>query len=251
MFAKCRGVALRDPESVQFAQKEMPEAKACYIPDSLFAWFPLYANDASRPPANGDFLLPYPEKDAYWDRLNFSEPYVAIGGGALAASQPQKSIECYTRLVNAVKSLGLRVCLTVNDFPDSFLEKVADATGVGVVPADAPILMCGAALAHARLFISGRYHPSIFAALGGTPCIFLQSHAHKMGSLPKVLGYEDAREFNTFPTDAEITEIISRARFYLKQGESLRAKIRRAAEKCYKEASSLPMFIKERISAKA
>jgi ADP-heptose:LPS heptosyltransferase len=236
---------------VAFVNKEMPEVETAYIPDSLFAWYPLYANETSRPPANGNFMLPFPEKHEYWGRLDFSKPYIAIGGGALSSGQPQKSIESYTRLVNAVKGLGLPVYLTVNDFPDSFLEEVAVRTGVGVVPVDAPILMCGAVLAHARLFISGLYHPSIFAALGGTPCIFLQSHAHKMGSLPKVLDYEDRRQFPAFPTDAEISEILSHARFYLKQGEGLRTKIKSAAEKCYQQASSLPAFITKRISAVA
>ena len=114
---------------------------------------------------------------------------------------------------------------------------------VGIVPADAPILMCGAVLAHARLFISGRYHPSIFASLGGTPCIFLGSHAHKMGSLSRVLEYEDRREFNAFPDDAEIAEIVSAARKYLDQGETLRANIRQVAKLRCDEATRLPAFL--------
>ena len=88
LFAQCRAVALRDPESLEYVQKEMPEANASFIPDSLFAWFSLYASGDSHPPSNGDFLLPYPEKEEYWGKLDFSQPYICIGGGALAASQP-------------------------------------------------------------------------------------------------------------------------------------------------------------------
>ncbi len=208
----------------------MPEAKSCLIPDSLFAWFPLYENGSSHPPLNGDFLLPHPEKDEYWGKLDFSHPYICIGGGALVGSQPERAVQCYARLVDALSQLGYRVYLTENDLPDSFLQRVAREKDVGIVPVDAPILMCGAVLAHARLFISGRYHPSIFASLGGTPCIFLASHAHKMGSLSRVLEYDDHQQFNAFPSDSEIAEIVSTARKYLDQGETLRARIRRSGE---------------------
>jgi len=99
LLAQCRAVALRDPESLEYVQKEIPEAKSCLIPDSLFAWFSLYANGSSYPPLNGDFLLPHPEKDEYWGKLDFSQPYICIGGGALVGSQPDRAVRCYARLV--------------------------------------------------------------------------------------------------------------------------------------------------------
>jgi polysaccharide pyruvyl transferase WcaK-like protein len=248
LLAQCRAVALRDPESLEYVQKEMPETNSSLIPDSLFAWFSLYANDSSHPPLNGDFLLPHPEIDEYWGKLDFSEPYICIGGGALVGSQPDRSVQCYARLVDAIRQIGYRVYLTENDLPDSFLQRVAREKNVGIVPADAPILLCGAVLAHARLFISGRYHPSIFASLGGTPCIFLGSHAHKMGSLSRVLEYDVHREFNAFPNDSDIAEIVSTARNYLDQGETLRARIRRVAKLRSDEATQLPAFLQRHMN---
>jgi polysaccharide pyruvyl transferase WcaK-like protein len=108
--------------------------------------------------------------------------------------------------------------------------------------------MCGSVLAHARLFISGRYHPSIFASLGGTPCIFLASHAHKMGSLSRVLEYDVHRQFNAFPDDSEIAEIVSTARQYLEQGESLRARISHVAKLRSDEATELPALLKRHVN---
>jgi polysaccharide pyruvyl transferase WcaK-like protein len=157
-------------------------------------------------------------------------------------------VQAYGRLVDAIRALGYRVYLTENDAPDSFLQRVARDKGVGIVPADAPILMCGSVLAHARLFISGRYHPSIFASLGGTPCIFLASHAHKMGSLSRVLEYDVHRQFNAFPDDSEIAEIVSTARQYLEQGETLRARIRRVAKLRSDEVTELPDFLKRHMN---
>jgi polysaccharide pyruvyl transferase WcaK-like protein len=248
LLPQCRAVCLRDPESLEYVQNEMPETNSSLIPDSLFAWFSLYASDSSYPPLNGDFLLPHPEQDEYWGKLDFSQPYICIGGGALVGSQPDRSVQCYGRLVDAIKQLGYRVYLTENDLPDSFLQRVAREKDVGIVPADAPILLCGAVLAHARLFISGRYHPSIFASLGGTPCIFLESHAHKMGSLSRVLEYDIHREFNAFPNDSDITEIASLARKYLDQGETLRARIKQVAKLRSDEATQLPAFLQRHMN---
>lgn len=248
LLAQCRAVSLRDPESLAYVRKEMPEANSSFIPDSLFAWFSLYANGSSHPPLNGDFLLPYPEKDEYWGKLDFSQPYICIGGGALVASQPDRSVQCYARLVDAIRQLGYRVYLTENDLPDSFLQRVAREKDVGIVPVDAPILSCGAVLAHARLFISGRYHPSIFASLGGTPCIFLASHAHKMDSLSRVLEYDVHQVFYAFPGDSDLAEIMSTARTYLDQGETLRARIRQVAKLRCDEATSLPAFLKRHMN---
>ena len=107
--------------------------------------------------------------------------------------------------------------------------------------------MAGAILANAQLFISGRYHPSIFASFGGTPCIFLESHAHKMSSLQEVLEYDDGKQFSAFPDESEIREIVSTAKKYLDQGEVLREKIRKVAAIRCEEARQLPAFIEKNI----
>jgi len=240
LFAQCKCVILRDPESLEYVRQEIPEIRSDFVPDSLFAWYIRYARCRQFLPQDGDFLLPFPEKESYWGKLDFSNPYICIGGGALASSDPQRSISCYCQLVNAVKHLGLAVYLTENDSPDHFLHQVAKETGVGVIPVNAPILLCGAVLANARLFISGRYHPSIFSSLGGTPCIFLESHAHKMASLARVLEYDSGREFSGFPDSSEIDEILSMAKRYLDRGESLRKQIKEVAKRRYDEVTQLP-----------
>lgn len=248
LFAQCRAVSLRDPESLEYAQREVPEARSSLIPDSLFAWFRTYSKADSHPPANGDFCLPYPELEESWGKLGFSEPYICIGGGALAGTEPERATECYSRLVDAILGLGYPVYLTENDAPDAFLREVARRTGAGLVPVNAPIVACGAILAHARLFISARYHPSILASLGGTPCIFLGSQAHKMGSLSRVLEYEVHQQFNAFPGDADISAILNAARNYLEQGEGLRERIRQVAKVRSEEALSLPVFLESHMT---
>lgn len=247
LFSQCKAVSLRDLESLEYVKTEMPETNASFIPDSLFAWYPRYDRCSSRPPADGDFLLPFPENENLWGKLDFSQPYICIGGGALAASRPEEAIPAYVGLVEAIKQIGFRVYLTENDTPDSFLHRVAEETSVGIVPVDAPILICGSVLAHARLFISGRYHPSIFASLGGTPCIFLGSHAHKMRSISRLLDYGVHREFSGIPEAAEIAEISAMARDYLDRGDTFRAQLRRTAKVRCDQVADLPFCLKRQL----
>jgi len=242
LFDQCRMVILRDSESLAYAKSEMSLANATYIPDSLFAWTARVDGKDILPPKLDD-LLQFPENARLAAKLDPSRPYLCIGGGALAASEPDRARRSYAKLVDAIRQLGYGILLTENDTPDSFLRAIAEEKEIALVPANAPILMCTSLLAHARLFLSGRYHPSIMASLGGTPCIFLGSHAHKMGSLSDVLDYEMRKEFSAFPDDAEIEQIVSLALNYLQRGDSLRSRIRAAAAARCSEVMCLPQLI--------
>lgn len=244
----CKAVTLRDPESMEYVHTEMPKANSILIPDSLFSWFPIYQTGELLLPPNGDFTLPFPEKDEYWGRLDFSKPYICIGGGASAAGSPKQAERCYSQLVDSVKQLGYRVYLTENDLSDSFLRGVAKEQGVGIVPATTSILTCGAIVSNARLFISGRYHASILASLGGTPCVLLGTHSHKSGSLSRVLEYEVDRQFSAFPDSSEVDEIVLLGREYLKRGEALRSRIREVAKLRCNEAVTLPSVLQRHLN---
>ena len=248
LMTQCRAVTLRDPQSYEYVRKEMPEANAFLVPDSLFTWYPLYTSAAEGTPKLLDSQVPDLKTAEYKSNFDFSRPYICIGGGALAGSQPEHALRSYSNLVKKVAQLGYGICLTENDRPDSFLRTIAKELNVGLVPVDAPTQFCGAVLGNARLFISGRYHPSIFASLGGTPCIFLATHAHKMGSLAEVLQYQTPRQFNAFPSDSEIPEIVDLARTYLAEGEGLRARIRNVAKSRCEEASQLPAILKRHLN---
>lgn len=247
IFSQCSAVILRDYESFDYIKKEMPEVDSSIIPDSLFSWYPTIENSSPMLPDNGDFVLPFPENKDYFRKLNFSKPYICIGGSALAAKNKVKSGEYFSRLLENIRELGYPVYLTENCGGDSFFKTIAEKEGVGLVPVKTSIFMCGAILANARLFISGRYHPSILASLGGTPCIFLGSSAHKMRSLQKILEYEHIREFPVFPSSMEINEISDLAKEYLGRGESFREKIKAIAGRRYEEAIRLPEIIFEKI----
>ena len=64
-----------------------------------------------------------------------------------------------------------------------------------------------------------------------------------MGSLPRVLNYENQREFSALPEEDEIEQIVALAQEYLQKGEELRERIRRIAETRSEQANTLPSFL--------
>jgi hypothetical protein len=242
-LAKCNAVLVRDPKSLEYARREMPEVKCEYIPDALFTWFPVYERFGACVPPNGDFVIPPPEKNEYFGKLDFSKPYICIGGSSWAAEFQEGAVEHYLRLLGGVRRLGYQVYLTQNCAGDHFLQQVARMSGCGIVPWNTPILMAGAILANARAFISGRFHAAIFASLGGTPCVFLDAHSHKMASLQKTLEYDIEKQFSAMPEDRDVDEIAAMSERYVGEGRALREKIKTVvAERCT-EAGRLPQRV--------
>jgi hypothetical protein len=241
---KCSAVLVRDIESLRFIKDHMPGVKASCIPDALFAWFPIYEEYGHVLPGNGDFILGPPEQHDQLGKLDFSVPYICIGGSSGAALHQEKAASCYTALANAVKELGCKVYLTQNCGGDRFMQQVAKSTGLGLVPVSTPIFMAGAVLTNARVFISGRFHPTIHASLGGTPCVFLDAHSHKMRSLQEMLEYKEKVVFSALPADEDIPGIVAQAKEYIEHNNKLRKERKEVVERLCVEAKSIAKSIK-------
>ena len=226
-LAKCDAVLVRDPESYDLVVKEMPGVACHYVPDALFTWASYYEKPETCLPANGDFLIAPPEEDRYFGKLDFSKPYICVGGSASAADDQDRAFQVYSRIFERLQELGSPVYLTPNCGGDRFFGRIAERYNVGILPLTTPILMCGAVAANARLFVSGRFHATIFASLGGTPCLFLGTHSHKMASLNRTLNYEEKKMFPAFPSEEQMEEMLALGRRYLEEGEERRKKIKK------------------------
>lgn len=247
VLSRCTDVHVRDPVSLEYAAETMPSVHCRYVPDALFTWFDRVQGPEFAPPTVGDFAIPFPEEDWRWfGRLDFSRPYVCLGGSSLAAQQPALARERFHRLAGALAELGTPVYLVETCRGDAFLREVAAETGLGFVPRNCPIILATAILARARLLVSGRFHPTILASLGGTPCIFLEAHSHKMRSLRQSLEYGNEPVFSTFPDDREVERIVSRTREVLQQtgfDPGPRERILRVARERAAEAARTPDII--------
>lgn len=88
LLGKCNAAILRDPESLEYVATQMPETNRSLIPDSLFSWFPNYQASEPRLPRNGDFTLPFPEKDDFWANWTFQNHTSALAEELRQAALP-------------------------------------------------------------------------------------------------------------------------------------------------------------------
>ena len=233
IFDKAEVIGVREKYSFEFAKKYFPDSNIVMYPDALFSWY-RYINDDFKV-KDGKYVIGMSNaKDDSYYNFDFTKKYICIGGSSsvgLAAKNKKQIISVYSNLVEKVKNefKEYNVFIIETCEGDSFLRDVSNNTNVPFIPIDTPILSAGKILANASLFISGRYHPSILASLGGTPCIFMSSNSHKTKSVQEILNYDKIKEFNVLPNDEEIKSIISLSKEKINGGLELRNKIK---ERC-------------------
>jgi hypothetical protein len=248
---KCDGVAFRDPRSLELYLELGGREDAHCIPDSLFHWYDDLAHSRRQLPGNGDFVIPYTREDRrHFGRVNFDRPYICVTGGSRAGSTPQKAFEGFCKLVSRLHELGHPVYLVPTCVGDRFLHEVAEKTDTAIIPGEVPILMGSAILANARLFVTGRYHPSIMAAAGGTPCVFLGADSHKTWSLQPMLGYKDPHVFPAIPPPDEHDDLLARGRELLEGGQTVRDRIQQNAKARAEETEELTTLVTDEVSSR-
>lgn len=248
VLGRCTGVHVRDLQSLEYARDHMPYVRCRYVPDALFTWYDLIQDPAFKPPQCGDFSIPFPEDRRWLGRVDFSSPYVCVAGSSLCAYEPERAIPRFRRLVEKLHSRGLPVLLMQTCGGDAFLEQVAAETGTAFVPVQCPVYLAASIISHAHVFVSGRFHPSILAGLGGVPSVFLAAHSHKIHSLVESLGYSDEPIHSAFPTDDEVGLIVERVgSLWAREGapSELRKALRATARQCATAASETVNLIHE------
>jgi polysaccharide pyruvyl transferase WcaK-like protein len=195
-LARCASVQLRDMTSYNIVKQRAPHVQCQYVPDALFTWNETVQKISTECLShNGNIILPF-RYDTLYNQFDFEKPYICIGGSSLAPRGNQDQIvRNFIKLCERLKDLKIGLFLVKTCSGDQFLDRVSCATNIPVIPLETPILLGASVLARASLFISGRYHPSIMASLGGTPLIMLDSNSHKSVSLLELLGYESAVQY--------------------------------------------------------
>ena len=241
---RCNAVAFRDLQSLENAKTIDAKLNCKFVPDALFSWAHYFENCESNIPSNGDFVISFPERDEYFGQYYFSGDYICIGGSSLAAWTPEEAIPAYCSLLQQLKKYNAEIYLVQTCRGDAFLKEVAAITHTPLIPVETSVLLGGVILANARIMISGRYHPSIFASLGGTPCIFLGSNSHKTRSLQEILEYDDITEYNAIPTDSDVIAISKKAKLIIQKGNGLRDQIKKVSKRRGEETNKLLKIIK-------
>ena len=238
---KCNCVSVRDKTSFDILHQYIKNLS--FIPDALFTWVDLIVKKEM--PQDSDLIIPHPELNCLLNSLNFCEPYICVSGSSLVPTNVDEAIKSYYLLITRLKALGLRIYLVATAPGDSFLHDVGRFTGVNVIPENTNIFVGAKILSNACLFISGRYHPSILASLGGTPCIFLDSNSHKTTSLQRTLCYDSVSVFSPFLSEDDINTVLQKSNEILEKQLFIRKKIKRTVKELSNKAKKVNAFIKE------
>jgi polysaccharide pyruvyl transferase WcaK-like protein len=109
-----------------------------------------------------------------------------------SASVHKWPIEHQNRVVDALWQRGLRVVYAFSDKKDESVAHNGGISGVCVVThKDATFRQLTTIQSLAEIVVGGRFHPTLLAALVGTPFVAVPSNTHKMSGLMELL---DARE---------------------------------------------------------
>lgn len=243
LLIKCKYVSARDSFSFDYISNNMPKVNIHYFPDALFTWKQRLDNTPKI--LSGSYILPFgAENDLSFDALDFSTPYICVSGSSAAAWTQESAYLGYKKFLERLKKeFNIPIYLIEVCPGDKFLHRVGRDLGLPCVHVQTPILAGAKILSNAALYISGRFHPSILASLGGTPCVFFGSNSHKTMSLQTELLYDEVKEFSAIPQENEFDDIIRLAESKIKQGSILREKVLGIAQLRSDEAEELVSHI--------
>lgn len=183
----CDSIVYRDPQSLALHQELYPRLPATWAPDALFSWAGYARTDLSRrdafsPETEG---LPVPVQRLLTGR----EPYVVLSGTSLYRLKAARFRRTVTALAQKLEQRGIATVFASTDDPDLELAAALNGTGIPCVDPRVPLTAAARLLWNAEAIVSGRYHPSILASLGGTPFVLMSSNSHKTRSLYEVVPF--------------------------------------------------------------
>lgn len=241
---KCKLVSVRDPISYNIVKDKLNNID--FTPDALFTWFNLIRTPMFKLPSNTDILIPFPEYENAFGCLDFTKPFICLGGSSIIPKLDKyKVIKSYTKLIEALKFLRMPIYIIESCGGDMLLREVSQKTKIPIIHVETNIIAITSILSISSLFISGRYHPSIMASLGGTPCIFLKSNSHKTRSLQLLLNYKEIYEYDIILDNETISKIVGIAKEIISQKNTPREKILKRVNYLCEKSSALPKKIKE------
>ena len=223
ILEKAELFAARDFQSMQIIQCHNDKVNTMFIPDALFSWYSVFSEKRTtfyNLLAHSRFVLPFVAEGYFYRDLDFSHPYALFSGNSFINVHNRDQVldhmqNQFVKLVLALKSqaekLGIHLYLLECCSGDSLLRHVALTTGTPLIPVITNIYFAGSILGNAQCYVSGRYHPSILASLGGTPCVFMGANSHKTLSLQTVLEIPSEEQVlhPAIPDDHAIFHIVS------------------------------------------
>jgi polysaccharide pyruvyl transferase WcaK-like protein len=202
-----------------------------------------------------NLALPHDRTESLTSKFDFEKEYVLISGSAFVARYgAEKRVEAYTELALRLKELlveyDLSLYLLESCDGDSIMRfEVSEITGIPFIPVTTNIFLLGRILGKCRCFVSGRFHPSILASLGGTPLVLMGSDSVKIQAFPEMLKLPVDRStiYPSVPNSEQISEIYSAVKTIIEQPLN-RKPVREVCRDNGEKAKGLARAIKNALS---
>lgn len=219
-------LTLREPRSVREVEP-IVGAAARLVPDAAFSYRaasgPAWWEWASRPDAMSVYPDRLPRLEEGYACVGGSSAFLRGGAGSLDPTAPLR------RIVSALRA-ELPVVLTASDPVDErLLRPLAAELGLGFVGSALPIPQAIDLVANAAVYVTGRWHPGIFAALGGTPVVGISGNSFKVEALQELVGAGGPTFPATGLAGAE-DDVVAAAVAAVAEGTALRDRIRARAD---------------------
>ena len=225
VYPRLHDVVFRDPISVERCASF---CRGRYVPDTAFSYAP----------ADRDAWLSVVGRRGYFDvwpdvaRFDPDRPYVCVGGSSLLGSREVIEIRRqYARLLEHLRDIyGGQIVLTASDLVDERIFRPLAATlDMPLIGVRTPVQQAVDLLGQADAYIGGRWHPSIFAARGGTPFVALSGKTFKMQAIAQAAGLP-ASPHDALRVGDQREAITSELMVLLAAGTTLRERLRRWGE---------------------
>ncbi|HEY4969467.1 MAG TPA: polysaccharide pyruvyl transferase family protein [Steroidobacteraceae bacterium] len=201
--------------------------------DVAFTTVPMNREELARYCASSPHLTPTGASKAF----DPSKPYVCVGGSSVFRRNDRGRIDPYNGYLALCTRLRAEVgqlVVVVADTPDGhLLRPIAEALQLPVAEVNMPTTAAAGLLANASALVSGRWHPSILATLGGTPCVMIEGNTHKCLALSQLFDFPFIRAGDFNERTSYIADEIQRM---ISQEASLRERTRAIAQTCRAQA---------------
>jgi hypothetical protein len=208
----CQAIVYRDPTSFALHNQLYPHTSASWSPDALFTWAHQLRGNSTRGAFSAEAEgLPIPVQ-----RLLMSgDRYVVLSGTSQFGVDLAAFRSTVLALADALGGLDIRTIFVGSDTPDRRLVGALEDSGIPCVDPQIPLTTALHLLRHASALVSGRYHATILASLGGTPFVLMSSNSHKTQSLHELIPftgrYEEQPFFSGGDTQGgELADVLAR-----------------------------------------
>lgn len=220
-------VVCREPRSARRCARFLPDPPEAYLgADAAFTYEPIDDQTAWRTVAGREgYFDIWPDSAAGFDP---TEPYVCVGGSSIY-NRPDRPgfdpVPGFARLCERLERRIGPVVLTASCRSDAeILRPVAETHSLPLFGPRTPVQQAVDVLGNAAAYVGGRWHPSVYAATGGTPAVTLTANTDKTAGLVELLGL-DAPTFDALALEDEIDDIVAVTREYVERGSELRSAV--------------------------